>query len=119
MTKIYLYYDEEGDYLEINIGKYVDKAYEDLGNGIAEMIDEKENVVGVNVAGFIKKIRKMKEIKLPFLMNSYLTILYDEKRDFFQLSLGKTGNNIDVFNFKKKTKNLKDIEINLPLEIVS
>jgi len=141
MTRIYFYYDEEGDYLEINIGKYSNGPLDDLGNGIFERIDEKESAVGINIVGFISKIKKQNEIRLPFLMNSDISISYDEEGDFLEIFLGKNTKciateiepgifirkdeksnelkSIEILNFKKITKNLEDIKINLPMEIVS
>ena len=35
-----IYYDEEGDFLEITLNGYTDGYYKDIDEGIAERIDE-------------------------------------------------------------------------------
>lgn len=62
-----IYYDEEGDFLEINIGKYTKGYFKDVGNGIAERIDEKTGkVTGIAILSFRKRSRlKGMKIKLP------------------------------------------------------
>ncbi|MBI4170224.1 MAG: DUF2283 domain-containing protein [Candidatus Aenigmarchaeota archaeon] len=61
-----IYYDEEGDFLEINIGKYTKGYFKDIGEGLAERIDEKTGkVTGIAVLGFRKKMQKDLKINLP------------------------------------------------------
>lgn len=69
--KLNIYYDKEGDFLEIRVGKPTESIYEDLGDDIFQRIDE-----------------KTKEIK-----------------------------GFAVFNFKKRTDNLKDIDVSLPVKL--
>ena len=53
-----LYYDEEGDFLEINIGEFSEGFFRDTGDGVSERVDEKTgNVTGVAVLGFKKTNR--------------------------------------------------------------
>jgi len=60
-----LYYDEEGDFLEINIGEYTAGYFRDVGEGIAERIDEKTGkVTGISILSFRKRSKDMK-IDLP------------------------------------------------------
>ena len=60
-----LYYDEEGDFLEINISEFKEGFFRDVGEGISERIDEKTgNVTGVAVLGFRKRTREMKDLKI-------------------------------------------------------
>ena len=60
-----LYYDEEGDFLEINIGKYTEGHFRDVGEGISERIDEKTGkVTGISILSFKKRSGKGK-IDLP------------------------------------------------------
>lgn len=68
-----IYYDDEGDYLEIFIGEPRPNYGEDIASGV--------------------------------------TIFKDEETDEV------TG--IGIINFRKKTKSLKDIELNLPFKIVA
>jgi len=70
-NKLHLYYDKEGDLLEIRIGKATKGYMKDIGNNIFEKRDEKTG-----------------EIKA-----------------------------ITILNFNKRTKNLKPIEVSLPIDI--
>jgi len=64
--KTQLYYDKEGDFLEINFGNLTSGHFEDLGNGIFKRIDEKTNrVTGIAVASFMKRAAKLDKITLP------------------------------------------------------
>ncbi len=63
-----LYYDEEGDFLEINIGKFTQGYFKDVGEGVAERVDERTGkITGVAVLGFKKSVHLMKDrrIRLP------------------------------------------------------
>ncbi len=60
-----LYFDEEGDFLEINIGEYAEGFFRDVGEGISERIDEKTGkVTGVAILGFKKRTQQMKDMKI-------------------------------------------------------
>ena len=60
-----LYYDEEGDFLEINIGEFAKGFFRDAGEGISESIDEKTGqVTGVAVLGFRKRTHEMRDLKI-------------------------------------------------------
>jgi len=74
--KLNLYYDEEGDFLEINIGKYKEGYFKNLGDGIFERIDKKTNqATGIAIMGFKKRTEKLKDIilKLPIEVNFSLS----------------------------------------------
>jgi len=63
-----VYYDEEGDFLEIHIGKFTRGYFKDVGEGIAERIDEKTGqVTGIAILGFLKRAKGLKgqKIALP------------------------------------------------------
>ena len=61
-----LYYDEEGDLLEINIGEYTEGYFRDVGEGISERIDEKTGkVTGISILSFKKRSKKDMKIDLP------------------------------------------------------
>lgn len=61
-----LYYDKEGDFLEINFGSFTKGYFADSGNGIFKRIDEKTNkVTGIAVVGFMKRAVKLERITLP------------------------------------------------------
>ena len=70
-NKLHIYYDEEGDFLELRIGKPTLSVYNDIGNDIFQRIDEKTR----KVKGFA------------------------------------------IFNFKKRTEKLKNIDVSLPIEL--
>ena len=40
-NKLNIYYDQEGDFLEIRIGKPTESIYEDIGDDIFQRIDNK------------------------------------------------------------------------------
>ena len=70
-NKLNIYYDEEGDFLELRIGKPTSSTYNNIGNDIFERIDDKTG----KVKGFA------------------------------------------IFNFKKRTEKLKNIDVSLPVEL--
>ncbi len=73
--KMNLYYDEEGDYLEIGIdNKKKNCIFKNLGKGIFEKRDEKTGeIIGIAIMGFKKRTEKLKPIKLelPFEINAF------------------------------------------------
>ena len=72
--KMHLYYDEEGDFLEINLDNYKNEGFfRNLGKGIFERIDKKTNkVVGIAIMGFKKRTQDLKdvEVNLPIQLIS-------------------------------------------------
>ena len=64
-----IYYDEEGDFLEITLNGYTDGYYKDIDEGIAERIDEKTGrITGVAIMSFRKRTQKPNELKLVLPM---------------------------------------------------
>lgn len=64
-----IYYDEEGDYLEIFIGDPRPNYGEDIASGVTVFKDEEtDEVIGVGVLNFRKKTKALKDIELdlPF-----------------------------------------------------
>ena len=60
-----VYYDEEGDFLEISIGKPVKCYAEEVNPGIFLRKDEKTNDVrSIGIVSFKKRSKDMKDIKL-------------------------------------------------------
>lgn len=60
-----LYYDEEGDFLEINIGEFSEGFFRDTGEGVSERIDEKTGkVTGVAILGFKKRTGQKEDVKI-------------------------------------------------------
>ncbi|MBU1975540.1 MAG: hypothetical protein KKG59_04000 [Nanoarchaeota archaeon] len=71
MNDLQLYYDNEGDYLELQVGRYSKGHFRNLGNGIFERVDEKTNkVTGIGVLGFKKRTKDQDlRLSLPFSLN--------------------------------------------------
>ena len=64
-NELNLYYDEEGDFLELNVGDYTEGYFKNLGEGIFERVDKKTNkVTGIAIHGFKKRTQGLKDIKL-------------------------------------------------------
>ena len=64
-NELNLYYDEEGDFLELNIGDYTEGYFKNLGDGVFERIDKKTNkVTGIAIHWFRKRTQGLKDIKL-------------------------------------------------------
>ena len=60
-----VYYDEEGDFLEISVGKPSKCYASELGHGVFLRIDEKsEEVRSIGILGFKKRAKDLKDIKL-------------------------------------------------------
>ena len=71
-NKMNIYYDEEGDFLEITGGDISNCYFDNLGNGIFNIIDkETMEVKGIAVFSFKKRTKNLTEIKLslPFEFN--------------------------------------------------
>jgi len=65
-----VYYDEEGDFLEINIGEFTEGFFKDIGEGIAERIDEKTGkVTGIAILSFKKRTEQGKGFKIDLPVN--------------------------------------------------
>lgn len=64
-NELNIYYDEKGDFLELNIGGYTEGHFKNSGNGVFERIDKKTNkVTGIAIHGFRKRTQGLKDIKL-------------------------------------------------------
>ncbi|MBS3105777.1 hypothetical protein J4234_05975 [Candidatus Woesearchaeota archaeon] len=60
-----VYYDEEGDFLEISVGKPSKCYASELGQGVFLRKDEKtEEVKSIGILGFKKRTKDLKDIKL-------------------------------------------------------
>ncbi len=67
-----IYYDEEGDYLEIFIKKGAPNYGEDIASGITIFRDEQtDEIIGIGILNFRKKARNFDELELnlPFEIN--------------------------------------------------
>lgn len=64
-----IYYDEEGDLLEISLGDISNCYFDNLGNGTFKIIDkETKKIKGIVIHNFKKRTKNLEEIKLslPF-----------------------------------------------------
>ena len=69
-NKLHIYYDEEGDFLELRIGKPTPSLYNNLGNDVFQRIDEKtKEIKGFAVFNFKKRTEKLIEIDVPLAVN--------------------------------------------------
>ena len=63
--KMSLYYDEEGDYLDIFIGESRPNYGEEVAEGITIFRDEEtDEIIGIGILSFKKRAKNLKEIKL-------------------------------------------------------
>lgn len=66
MKKIHIWYDEEGDHLEINIKKSKDTYFNELKKDYFEIIDKKTNkIVGYAIFNFTKRKEKLIDFNIP------------------------------------------------------
>ena len=66
-AEMMIHYDEEADFLEINLGKYTEGYFRDIAPGISERIDEKTGkVTGIAILNFRKRAGKDKNITVSF-----------------------------------------------------
>ena len=67
-----VYYDEDGDFLEITTGNISNCFFDNLGNGIFKVTDkESGEVKGIAIFSFKSRTKDLEEIKLslPFKLN--------------------------------------------------
>ena len=73
-SELNLYYDEEGDFLELNISGYAEGYFKNLGDGLFERIDKKTNkVTGIAIHGFKKRTQGLKDVKLSLPIKMQLS----------------------------------------------
>ena len=71
--KLNLYYDEEGDYLEINLDESKDEFFKNIGDGIFQIIDKKTNkVIGISITGFKKRTEKEHNLNLSLPLENFV-----------------------------------------------
>jgi len=65
-NNMHIFYDKEGDLLEIRVGKATRGYFKDLGNDIFERIDEKTGKAkGFAIFNFRKRTERLNDIKIP------------------------------------------------------
>ena len=73
-NELNLYYDEEGDFLELHSGDYTDGYFKNVGEGIFERIDKKtDRVIGIAIHGFKKRTYGLKDVKLKLPVKMMLS----------------------------------------------
>lgn len=65
MEEMMFFYDEEGDVLDISIGKPKKAVSEEVGNDVIVRKDEKGTVVGFTILNFEKRAEFGKGFKIP------------------------------------------------------
>jgi hypothetical protein len=68
-SEVNIYYDEEGDYLEVAMGDISNSYFENLGNGTFQIIDKKtKKIMGFAVFSFKNRTKSLEMLKLslPF-----------------------------------------------------
>lgn len=69
MGNLSIYYDDEGDFLEITTGEISNCHFDNLGRGIFQIIDKStKEVKGIAIHSFKKRTKSLEEVKLslPF-----------------------------------------------------
>lgn len=62
--KLNIWFDKEGDFLELTIGKPVKGFFKEIGDDMLERIDAKTGkVTGFSILNFSKRFEKLKETK--------------------------------------------------------
>jgi len=65
-----IYYDEEGDFLEIIIGDISNCYFDNIGNEVFKIIDKKTSEIkGIAIHNFKKRTKNLGEIKFPLPFN--------------------------------------------------
>ena len=74
--KMRVYYDEEGDFLEISVGKPSECYASEVQPGVFIRVDKKsEEVKSVGILGFKKRAKDLKDIKLEIPVEVNFSIL--------------------------------------------
>ena len=62
--KLNIWFDKEGDFLELTVGKPVKGFFREIGNDMLERVDAKTGkVIGFSILNFSKRFDKLKETK--------------------------------------------------------
>jgi uncharacterized protein YuzE len=60
-----VWFDPEGDLLEVELGKSKKGFFKDLGDDVFLRVDMKGNVLGFAILNATKRMKKLREVKLP------------------------------------------------------
>ena len=67
MENMNIYYDDEGDYLEMIIGDISNCYFENMGNGIFQIVDKStKEIKGISIHSFKARTKNLDEVKLSF-----------------------------------------------------
>ena len=73
-SQMNLYYDEEGDFLEISMGDISNCFFNNSGNGIFEITDKTTNkIMGVAIFNFKKRTQTLEALKLSLPLKLEIT----------------------------------------------
>lgn len=71
--KLSIYYDKEGDLLELNMGPCTEGRFKNLGDGVFQRVDERtKEIKGLVIMGFRKRMRARKDAKSSLPLNIQL-----------------------------------------------
>jgi uncharacterized protein YuzE len=72
--KLNIYYDEEGDFLEIGIDDPQEGTFQNLGDGIFERVNKNTGeIMGLAITSFKKRTSGLKELKFTLPLKLELT----------------------------------------------
>ena len=72
---LHVHYDEEADFLELHIGDYTRGYFRDVGDGIAQRIDEKTGkVTGIAILSFKTRTENAKDFTIPLPIQLELSV---------------------------------------------
>jgi len=60
-----VWFDPEGDLLEVELGKPRKGFFRDVGDDVFLRVDEKGNVLGFAILNATKRMKKIREVELP------------------------------------------------------
>jgi len=60
-----VWFDPEGDLLEVELGKPKKGFFKDLGDDVFLRVDMKGNVLGFAILNATKRMKKLREVELP------------------------------------------------------
>jgi len=60
-----VWFDPEGDLLEVELGKPQKGFFEDVGDDVFLRVDMKGNVLGFAILNATKRMKKVREVELP------------------------------------------------------
>jgi uncharacterized protein YuzE len=60
-----VWFDSEGDLLEVELGKPKKGFFKDMGDDVFLRVDMKGNVLGFAILNATKRMKKLREVELP------------------------------------------------------